>query len=214
MFLKNSMIQEVHIFNKVFCYLLVLIALMICRESYFILFVNFFLLLITKQYRNIFSFHLFVILMNILGIFFPQFLWITKLEILIIYTILLKKVTKTVELRYLLEATLYRFQSKKITYRILYLIYFGKYFRKNGEILYDLKKEYGFSNRGYLFNILQKAYHKTKIQMKDFLVVNQLRFYNDSKRRTDIEKRKWEPWDSNYLMIHLILFCFVFVYGR
>ena len=116
MFNKNSIIKEVNIINKLVCYLLILIALIICREPIFIVFVNLTLLIITRQYSKLFKTNLVIMFLSILSIFFPQILWITKIGILIIYTVLLKKVTQTVELRYVLESTLYRFQSKKITY--------------------------------------------------------------------------------------------------
>ncbi len=216
MFNKNSIIKEVNIINKLVCYLLILIALIICREPIFIVFVNLTLLIITRQYSKLFKTNLVIMFLSILSIFFPQILWITKIGILIIYTVLLKKVTQTVELRYVLESTLYRFQSKKITYKILYAIYFIKYFKKNIERMLVLKDDYSMPlNYKLIKFIIKHAYNKTKNQMEIFIEVNKLRFYNDSKNRTYIEKKEtWESWDTNYLIAHIIIILLTVFYGR
>ncbi len=216
MFNKNSIIKEVNIINKLVCYLLVLIALIICREPIFIVFVNLTLLIITRQYPKLFKTNLVIMFLSILSIFFPQILWITKIGILIIYTVLLKKVTQTVELRYVLESTLYRFQSKKITYKILYAIYFIKYFKKNIERMLVLKDDYSMPlNYKLIKFIIKHAYNKTKNQVEIFIEVNKLRFYNDSKNRTYIEKKEtWESWDTNYLIAHIIIILLTVFYGR
>ncbi len=216
MFNKNSIIKEVNIINKLVCYLLILIALIICREPIFIVFVNLTLLIITRQYSKLFKTNLVIMFLSILSIFFPQILWITKIGILIIYTVLLKKVTQTVELRYVLESTLYRFQSKKITYKILYAIYFIKYFKKNIKRMLVLKDDYSMPlNYKLIKFIIKHAYNKTKNQMEIFIEVNKLRFYNDSKNRTYIEKKEtWESWDTNYLIAHIIIILLTVFYGR
>lgn len=215
MFNTDSIIKEVNIINKVICYGIIILALLLCSEPIFIVFVNAFLLLITKQYQNLFKTNIFIIIVALLGILFPQILWITKLGILVIYTILLKKVTRAIELRYILESTLYRFQQKKITYKILNIIYFGKYFKRNIKRLMILKDDYGLNyNMNFISFMIKKSYHKTKEQMKEFIQTNKLRFYNDSNQRTYVEKPTWESWDTNYLIIHIIIFLLVCFYGR
>lgn len=215
MFNDNSIIKEVNIINKVVCYLLVIVCLLVCSQPIFMLFVNLFLLLITKQYENLFKTNIINTGILVLCIFFPQFLWITKILTLVIYTILLKRVTKSTELRYVLESTLYRFQSKMITYRILYVIYFIKYYKNNIKKLLILKDDYGLKiNFEFIKFIIRKSYQKTKVELKDLMEVNKLRFYNYSKERTYIEKPTWESWDTNYLVSHLIIFLLTLFYGR
>lgn len=215
MFNENSIIKEVSIINKVACYFLIIICLFICSEPIFLLFVNLSLLLITKQYQKLFVTNVINTIILILCIFFPQFLWISKIVTLVIYTILLKKVTKALELRYLLERSLYRFQSKKITYRILYFIYFIKYYKNNIKKLFLLKDDYGMHISFNLIKfIIQKAYQKTKVELNDLMEMNRLRFYNYSKERTYIEKPTWESWDTNYLISHIIIFLLTCFYGR
>lgn len=215
MFNANSIIKEVNIINKVICYMIVLLSLILCRETIFIMFINLFLLVVVKKYKNLLKINIFMIILTLLSMFFPQFLWITKLGIIVIYTALLKKVTRAIELRYVLESTLYRFQQKQVTYKILNIIYFGKYFKQNIKRLMILKDDYGLTcNIKFIYFIIKKAYNKTKNQMKEFIQTNQLRFYNDSKNRTYIEKPTWESWDTNYLVIHVIIFLLTGFYGR
>ena len=215
MFNTDSIIKEVNILNKVICYGIILISLLVVKEPIFIGFVNLFLLLITKQYPNLLKMNILIVLVALLGIFFLLILWITKLGILIIYTILLKKVTRAIELRYVLESTLYRFQQKQVTYKILSFIYFGKYFKKNLKRLMILKDDYGLNySIHFVTFMIKNAYHQTKEQMKEFMQLNKLRFYNDSKQRTYMEKPTWESWDTNYLVIHIFIFLLVCFYGR
>jgi len=215
MFNTDSIIKEVNIINKIICYIIILLTLIICKEPIFIIFVNLISLLITKEYKNLFKINISTTIITLLGILFSQILWITKLGILIIYTALLKKVTKAIELRYVLESTLYRFQQKKITYRILNSIYFGKYFKNNIKRFMLLKDDYGLKcNMKFICFMIKKAYNKTKEQMREFIQVNKLRFYNDSKNRTYVEKPTWESWDTSYLIVHIIILLITCFYGR
>ena len=85
MFNDNSIIKEVNIINKVICYLLVIVCLMVCNEGIFLLFVDLFLLLITKQDEKLFKISIVNTILIVLSIFFPQFLWITCGKRVILY---------------------------------------------------------------------------------------------------------------------------------
>lgn len=215
MFSMDSMLREVNINGKVISYFLILIALLLVKSPLFLIFVNILLLLVTKGYHFLFGINMISLIITIIEIVFSQFLWITKTLILIIYTVLLKKITKTIELRYILENTLYRFQTKKITYKILYIIYFGKYFKNNLKRMLILKDDYHLDNNTKLIKFLiRQSYQKTKNNMQEFMQIYQLRFYNYSKNRTYIEKNNWESWDTNYVMLHIIFILLVCFYGR
>lgn len=215
MFSENSIIKDVNIINKIICYLFIVICLFMCNQPIFMLFVNLFLILITRDYQKLFIINIVNLVILILCIFFPQFLWITKFLTLVLYTILLKRVTRAVELRYVLEITLYRFQQKKITYHILYMIYFIKYYKNNIKKFLFLKDDYGIKvNYNFIVFIIKKAYQKTKIELKKFMEVNKIRFYNYSNERTYIEKTSWESWDTNYLVSHIIIILVTLFYGR
>ena len=109
MFSETSIIKEVNIISKSISYLLVLLMVLICKDPVFLLFVNIFSLLITKKYKGLFKFNIIVTELTILSIFYPQILWINKIFLLAIYTILLSKLTNILELRYIIETTLYGF---------------------------------------------------------------------------------------------------------
>ncbi len=215
MFNTDSIIKEVNVFNKLFCYLIIFISLLMVKEALFLVFANLILLVITKQYPKLLKFNILVLGITVLGMFYPQFLWITKIGILMIYTILLKKVMCPIELRYVLENTLYCFKQKQVTYKILSLIYFGRYFKNNLKRFLILKDDYGLKvNPQFMAFILRQAYEQTKEQMQEFMIMNRLRFYNDSTKRTYIERKSWESWDNNYIIIHAMIFLLTFFYGR
>lgn len=215
MFNDTSIIKEVNILNKVVCYLLVLIGLIILKDPVFILFVDIFFLLITKQYKKLFIFNTIITFFIILSILFPHFLWISKFSIIVIYTILLKKVTKLTELRYVIETTLYHFHQKKITYKLFYSIFFLKNFINHIRKMFVLKDDYSIKfNPKFLLFVLKQSFIKAKLGKKDFLEINNSRFYNYSKSRTYIEKNTWESWDTNYLISHVAILVLTAFYGR
>lgn len=215
MFSTDPLLKEVNIFAKTISLFFILIALIIIKSPIFLIFVNLFFLLITKPFPILSKINLISIIINLFGMPFPKMLWVTKILVLGIYTNLWKKITKTLELRFLLEKTLYRFQSRKITYQILSIIYFGKYFINNFKKMFHLKGDYQLRiNIKLISFFFRQSYYKTKEEMQEFIEIYQLRFYNDSKDRTYIEKTNWESWDTNYVVIHGIILLLSFFYGR
>ena len=215
MFNDTSVIKEVNVLIKAFCYLLVLIMLIICKDTIYLLFVDMFFLLVTKKFNKLFIFNLVITGLIVLNIFFPYFLGISKFGILILYTILLTRVTKLEDLRYVVEYTFYIFKNKKITYKLFYWIFFIKTFNNHFNKMLLLKDDYGIkSNIKFLLFILKQSYNKAKMSKKDFIEINRIRFYNYSSERTYIEKITWESWDTYYLLVHIILTAITFFYGR
>ena len=142
------------------------------------------------------------------------FLKIAKLITILVYILIIKKITNSQELRYVLEVTLYKFQSKKITFHILYFMYFFKYLKKNIKLMNNLREDYGMEKDwNYRKFALKKAYDKTKYEIKELMMMNEIRFYNYSSTRTYIEKTNWESWDTKYLMFHILVFIFILIYG-
>ena len=86
--------------------------------------------------------------------------------------------------------------------------------KKNYKVLGVLRNEYGIKKDWfYLKFSWKKAYHKTKYEMKEFLTMNNLRFYNYSSKRTYLDKPTWERWDTGYLLFHILLLAFIIIYG-
>ncbi|MDD3241309.1 MAG: hypothetical protein PHQ64_00815 [Bacilli bacterium] len=127
----------------------------------------------------------------------------------------MKKITKVKEFRYILEITLYRFKSTKVTYIFLYNLYFLKYLKNNFVNVIKLKKEYGFKGSIHSYRyMISMSYRKTKQEIKELIIVNNLRFYNISDRRTYLEDNKLEIWDMCYLFIHFVVFIILIFVGR
>ena len=82
-------------------------------------------------------------------------------------------------------------------------------------ILDRLRDEYGMARDFFYTRFsLKKAWKKTKYEMKEMIVMNDLRFYNYSKQRTYTEKPKWERWDTKFLFVHIMLSTLLIVFGR
>ena len=213
MFNDTSIIKEVNILNKVLCYLLVLIMLLVLKNNIILLLTGLFFIYVNKDYKKLFIFSIITTILIILNIFFPHFLFIIKLFILIIYTIVLKRVTKLVELRYVIEVSLYRFKNKKITYKLFYGIYFLKNFNKSIKRMLLLKDDYGIKiDYKFLVFMIKESYKKALAQKDDFYEINTMRFYNYSKERSYIEKNNFEVWDMYYLISHILIFVLVFLW--
>ncbi len=214
MFKKDSLLYEVNIISKLISSLLVIVSLLFLHSSALIVLISVVLCFLSLEFKFISKVGIFGVLLSILTTFYPQFMGITKFIIFMEYIMLIKKVTDSSELRYILEVTLYKFQSKKITYHILYIIYFFRYLKKNMRLLDNLREDYAIEKDFFYIRFsLKKAYAKTKHEIRDLMEINQLRFYNYTSKRTYIEKPTWEKWDTNYLLFHIAVLVFMIIYG-
>ena len=215
MFSETSLIKDVNIVSKTLSYILVLIMVFICKDNVFLIFVDIISLMITKKYNKLFIFNIFVSILLVLNIFYPHFLWIIKIFLLAIYTILVSKVTKIAELRYIIEITFYGFKNKKLTYKLFYIIYFLKSFKRHFKRMLVLKDEYGIKvTPRFLMFVIKESYLKAKLSKESFIEINNQRFYNYSRTRTYMENITWESWDSNYLLCHILVLAITIFYGR
>ena len=215
MFSETSIIKEVNIINKVICYLLVIMGLFLIKDPMFIVLTNVILLLLTKNHKNIFIYNIVTTSFSVLTLLTGRGLWFDKVLLLILYTILLSKVTKLRDLRYVLELTMYKFKQKKITYKLFYGIYFLKNYKKHFNKMMLLKDDYSMKlDIKFIWFILKQSFLKAKEEEYSFEDVNKIRFYNYSKDRTYIEKNTWESWDTTYLICYIIILTIVIIYGR
>ncbi len=215
MFKSNSIIYDINILSKAISLILVIISLIALQQPTFLVAFGLITLIIAFPLKNTSVIAMIAILFAIAANFIEGILWLPKLILLLVYLLLVKKFTKTSELRYLLEVTLYKFQSKQITFKILNIIYFFKQLRKNINIFDRLRDEYGMAKDFFYIRFsFKKAWKKTRYEMKEFIMMNDLRFYNYSKERTYIEKITWERWDTKYLLFHILIFIVTFLLGR
>lgn len=215
MFNETSIIKEVNIVNKFICYILVIISLILVKDPVFMVFVNGIFLLLSKNDKKIFIINILMAIFSFTVIFNPQFLWISKLFFLGLYTVLLKKVTELKDLRYVLENTLYKFKNKEITYKFFYYIYFLKNFKKSFNRMLLLSDDYDMKiSPKFLWFVVKQSYNKAKLEKNNFEEINKMRFYNYSSTRTYIEENTWESWDTTYLICYIIILLIVIFYGR
>ena len=215
MFSDTSLIRNVNIVSKTLSYILVLIMVFICKQTVFLIFVDIVSLMITKKYNKLFIFNIFFTILLVINLFSPHFLWIIKLCILAIYTILVSKVTRILELRYIIEITFYGFKNKKLTYKLFYIIYFLKSFKNHLKKMLVLKDDYGIKlTPRFLMFIIKESYNKAKLSKTTFMEINNQRFYNYTRSRTYMEKITWESLDSYYLFSHMLVLVVTVFYGR
>lgn len=215
MFKSNSIVYDINIICKVISILCMLVTFIILKSQVFLVFLGVFFLVIALEFKKTAILTMIGILLAILSTFIPAIFWIPKIILFIAYLCLVKRITNAAEMRYALEVTLYKFQSKKITFHILYFIYFFKQLRKNMRILDRLRDEYGMARDFFYIRFtLKKAWKKTKYEMKELITMNDLRFYNFSNKRTYVEKPRWESWDTKYLFVHIVLGVLFYIYGR
>ncbi|MBE6147308.1 MAG: hypothetical protein E7168_03115 [Firmicutes bacterium] len=214
MFKKDSILYDVNAISKLISLLIFIFSLMILKSPAFLLLMGIAFLFITYSYPIVSKISFAGILLSIISSFFQPALKLAKIVILVIYTIIMKRIMNTQEFRYILEVTLYKFQSKKITFYVLYIIYFFKYLKNNLTLMNNLREDYAMAKDwDYRKFAFKKAYQKTKYEIKELMMVHEIRFYNYSSSRTYIEKKEWESWDTKYLVFHILLFIFILIYG-
>ena len=215
MFSKASIIKEVNIINKFVCYLIVIACLIILRDPMFLTFVDIFFLLLTKDNKKLFIYNILITIFTATTIFNPQFLWISKIFFLVLYTILLKNVTELKDLRYVIEFSLYKFNQKQITYKFFYAIYFLKNIKKNFKRMLLLSDDYQMKfTPKFIYFIFKQSIYKARLEKDNFEELNKIRFYNYSSKRTYIEENTWETWDTTYIICYVIILLLVIFYGR
>ncbi len=211
MFSKDSILYEVNITTKILSFIIFIVSIILCNNIYILLGLSLILLVISLRFKYLRVINFLLLIISVVVIFYQQYLWIIKIFLLLSYFIIYNKTIKLKDLRYLLEISLYKYQSKKLTYTFLYSIYFVIYYKSNLKKLLKLRDNYGFRNTlGSYFFILRMSYRRTKEEIKELIIVNNLRFYNNSKKRTYLEKPKWEIWDTCYFLIHFFV-CLVII---
>ena len=131
MFRKDSILYEVNAISKLISFLIFVFSLMILKSPAFLVLLSIVFLALTYSFQWVSKFAIAGVLFSIVSSIYMPFLKIAKLITILVYILIIKKITNSQELRYVLEVTLYKFQSKKITFHILYFMYFFKYLKKN-----------------------------------------------------------------------------------
>lgn len=214
MFNHKSILYEVNPFLKIGCYIFFLLLVIFIHRPLYV--VAFFAItyLLTGADELLQKTSAIGTGISLVTVFYPQLLWITKLGMLILYTMMLIKITNAEHLKYIVEKVFYRFQNKEITYVLTYLINYYKFLKENYQKIDRIRKEYGLEKKPeYQKTILKKARQKAKKEVAEVMTIYQLRFYNLYRTKTYYQKLSWARWDSDYLLGHIALFVTILLLG-
>ena len=214
MFNHKSILYEVNPFLKIGCYIFFLLLVIFIHRPLYV--VAFFAItyLLTGADELLQKTSAIGTGISLITVFYPQLLWITKLGMLILYTMMLIKITNEEHLKYIVEKVFYRFQKKEITYVLTYLINYYKFLKENYQKIDRIRKEYGLEKKPeYQKTILKKARQKAKKEVAEVMTIYQLRFYNLYRTKTYYQKLSWARWDSDYLLGHIALFVTILLLG-
>lgn len=214
MFNHKSILYEVNPFLKIGCYIFFLLLVIFIHRPLYV--VAFFAItyLLTGADELLQKTSAIGTGISLITVFYPQLLWITKLGMLILYTMMLIKITNEEHLKYIVEKVFYRFQNKEITYVLTYLINYYKFLKENYQKIDRIRKEYGLEKKPeYQKTILKKARQKAKKEVAEVMTIYQLRFYNLYRTKTYYQKLSWARWDSDYLLGHIALFVTILLLG-
>lgn len=154
------------------------------------------------------------------SIFFLSFLFqfslgLLKFVLLMQSIFFLVTIVRMEEVRVLIEKITYKFHSSRPCMMMLSFCYFCRLFCYK---FLDFKKIYLMQGKKldlkqYIF-IVRKSYEKTKVELTKVMRTYEYRFYHVSKNRTYLEDLTLTSSDVKLVLVYVMLFFFVFVYGR
>jgi len=150
-----------------------------------------------------------------LSFLFPVSSILLKFILFVESIIFLVSIIKMEEVRILVEKMTYRFHSSRPCMMILSFCYFCRLFHLQ---FLDFKKVYLMQGKKlglkeYLL-ITKKSYEKTKVELNKVMRTYEYRFYHIAQNRTYLDDLTLTSVDMKLVLLHVILFFFVFVYGR
>lgn len=203
--------RDLHVFSKLFSFIFCLLSIFIVNDPlYYLVIIGMFYLFF--QNKKVLLLELILLLLFCVAHFCGIFL---KIIFLISSIYLLIRIIDFQEVRYFIETLFYKKRQSKISYICLYICYFFKYYSINFKEFLRLLKSYGkdlsFSSIKY---IVKMSFSKTKDKINNLMVLYRYRFYNSSSSKTYFEKNRVTSLDLKYVLIFVIIFFIIFVYGR
>lgn len=215
MYNDKIILNDVNSINKIICFVLFCSLIIFIQNPLLLLVFDVIFLLLTYEYKYLKYFSYGMIMIGILTVCFPPILWINKLACIILYGALVLKIMRLEQVKYLIELTCYSLQSSIITTRLTSFIYKMRLTKNNYQRIDSIRKSYGQEkNLKFVINTLKKSYHSSKQDAKEIVLIHKLRFYNLYPIRTYMSKPTWEKWDTDYLMIHLLILIIGIIIGR
>lgn len=215
MFKSNSLLRSVNIICKLICLLIFITSLFIIKDSVLLLIISFLFFVFTHSFKYISKISLAATIVNIVSIFFPQLLWITKILLAIDYLCILSIIVNARNMKYLFELSFYRFKNRFLTKLTVTVIYFFSLMKKNWCKMDSVRKNYGLnSSKNYYFNLIKRVYRISKEELNEIVLFHELRLYNIKNYRTNIDNFSWERWDNTYLILHIFFLAIALFIGR
>lgn len=203
--------KDIHIFSKVIAFIFCICGILFIGQPIFFMFFAF-LFYLFFGCKEILLAELIIIGASFLcPIFIPilKICFLISMFFLFIYTIDFH------QFRYFIETLFYKRKQSKITYLVLYICYFFQYYIHYFKNFLELSKGYGKKMDFFQVRyIVVESFEKTKNQIEHILILYRYRFYNSSTIRTYVEKEEITSIDIKYILIFVILFFIVYVYGR
>lgn len=211
----NMILKEVKIETKLIASMLFMLTIFYVQKPislFLTVFVLSILLFLNKKGR----YSSFLALgISILSVFYPQILWISKCLSILLYFLLLSSFVDFIDIRTLLEKSVYKFKNKKLIMNALYVLYWIRNMKIN------VKKE--MSNLKYanvkslvhdLKQMISRTLRKTKVEVKKIMSTYQMRLYHQYTEKTYLEESNFEKWDVNYLTFHIAILIIFSIFRR
>lgn len=211
MYNNLTYLKDIHVFSKIFSFVFCLLSILLVNNLvYYLVIIGLFFVLFQEKKVLILE----EILLFLTYLFNP-FSIILKIIFVISLLVFFVKIINLEEIRYFIETLFYKKRKVKISYVSLHVCYFFKYYFKYFNELLILLKSYGKKIDFYKIKyIIVESYTKTKNKIQDLMILYRYRFYNSSGSRTYYEKNKITSLDIKYMLIFVIVFFIIYVYGR
>ena len=212
---KHSLLESVNIFCKLLSLYIFIISIIFIQDSVFFMIISFCFFAIFHRHRYTGTFSLVATLVAIVSIFYPQFLWISQFFIILTYFCLFIKLIHVSMIKFFFEKTFYRFQNQSFTTFIITIIYLPGLLKKNWSKIDSVRKDYGLNEKkNYYINLWKRVFRISCSEVKEIVLFHKLRLYNCKKVRTSVDEIHWEKWDTSYLVMHILFFLIVAIWGR
>jgi len=209
MYSKGSNLKNINIISKFIGLLFTLSSIFITNNCYVFIIFSVLFILINKDRKLSFILFIFT-LIN----YFIDISVIVKLLFVLTYLDMFINVITFNEVRYFLEELFYK-RNNKTLYFFLYIIYFIKNMKNNIKKLFELNKSYGLKLDFDTFKfIMKQGYLKSKLETSKIMMIYKYRFYNLTNKKTYYEKDEIDSYDFKYILVYVIVFLLIYIYGR
>lgn len=209
MYSKGSNLKNINIISKFIGLFFTLSSILITNNSYVFIIFSIIFILINKERKL----SLILTILSFINYFYDITI-IVKLLFIFTYLDMFINVINFNEFRYFLEELFYKRNSKTL-HLFLYMTYFCRNIKNNIKNMVNLIKSYGLNLDFDTFKfILKQAFQKSKIETSKIMMIYKYRFYNLTNKKTYYEKDEIDSYDFKYILMYVIIFLLIYIYGR